>query len=232
MKVGIVAAMAEEVALLSEMLNQSNLIGSGGFSFWQGELQGVEVGVTLCGIGKVNAAVGTTMLLDKFSPDYLINIGVAGGFARQVEIGDIVIATEVRHYDADATIFAYEPGQIPRMPPAYSADPMLVELAARACTFLEGVAVHRGSILSGDTFVHTRDQVDSISAKFPGAMAVEMEGAAVAQTGYLFKVPFVLIRSISDNVHEPDNSRAYRQALTRAASNSVGTVLHMLKHIN
>jgi len=232
MKIGVVAAMAEEVALLSEKLSSSNEINIGRFSFWKGEIGDIEVGVTRCGIGKVNAAVGTTMLLEKFMPDYLINIGVAGAFGDEVEVGDVVISSEVRHYDADATAFAYELGQIPQMPSAYKADTRLVELAHSACQTLGGVAVHQGQILSGDTFVHTPAQVADITLNFPGAMAVEMEGAAVAQTGYLFKTPFVLIRSISDKVQEADSTCTYKASMQNVAANSVKTVLHMLKNIH
>ena len=123
-------------------------------------------------------------------------------------------------------------GQIPRMPSAYKADNRLIDLASQACSTLADVAVHHGSILSGDSFIHTSEQIAEISAKFPGAMAVEMEGAAVAQTGFLFDIPFVLIRSISDKVHAENSTCTYSQSMQSVAGNSVNTVLHMIENIH
>ncbi|WP_027720628.1 5'-methylthioadenosine/adenosylhomocysteine nucleosidase [Maridesulfovibrio zosterae] len=230
MKIGIIAAMKEELALLVDRLEQREDTHFGQFTYYTGFINGVEVALFLCGIGKVNAAVGTTLLLDKFKPDYLINTGVAGGFPEEIRIGDIVISSEVRHYDADATAFDYELGQIPHMPASYEADKMLLGLAEKA--WINGsIKIHQGAILSGDSFVHTEQQVSHIIDKFPDVMAVEMEGAAIAQTGFLFNIPFILIRSISDKVREEGSSAVYEKCLERAAANSVGIVLSMLDNM-
>ncbi|WP_028584558.1 5'-methylthioadenosine/adenosylhomocysteine nucleosidase [Desulfogranum mediterraneum] len=232
MKIGIIAAMEEELALLVEQLDNALTTRFGRFSYHLGQIRGVEVALFLCGIGKVNAAVGTTLLLDRFRPDCLINTGVAGGFAQELEIGDVVISSEACHYDADATAFDYQMGQIPQMPPTYQADARLSRLADKACLACEELVVHHGPILSGDSFVHAPEQIAAISEKFPDVMAVEMEGAAVAQTGFLFQVPFILIRTISDKVRESGNSAVYADCLKAAAENSVTIVLAMLDHIH
>ncbi|WP_319777673.1 5'-methylthioadenosine/S-adenosylhomocysteine nucleosidase [Maridesulfovibrio sp.] len=231
MKIGIIAAMEEELVLLVNKLDGSSTESFGQFTYHTGKINGVEVALFLCGIGKVNAAVGTTLLLDKFKPDYLINTGVAGAFPGNINIGDIVVSSEVRHYDADATAFDYEMGQIPQMPAAYKADKLLLGLAQKAWINEGGISVHQGPVLSGDSFIHTPQQISQIENKFPDVMAVEMEGAAIAQTGFLFNVPFILIRSISDKVHEEGSSAVYEQSMEQAAANSVRMVLSMLEEL-
>ncbi|WP_432738741.1 5'-methylthioadenosine/adenosylhomocysteine nucleosidase [Maridesulfovibrio sp. FT414] len=228
MKIGIIAAMEEELSLLVDRLEGTARTCFGDLVYYTGTINGVEVALFLCGIGKVNAAVGTTLLLDKFKPDYLINTGVAGAFPENVKIGDIVISSEVRHYDADATAFDYEMGQIPRMPASFKADSLLLGLARKAWINEDSITVHQGPVLSGDSFVHTPQQVERIAEFFPDVMAVEMEGAAIAQTGFLFKVPFILIRSISDKVREQGNTAVYESCMEQAAANSVRMVLAML----
>ncbi|MCP4119342.1 MAG: 5'-methylthioadenosine/adenosylhomocysteine nucleosidase [Desulfobacteraceae bacterium] len=231
MKIGIIAAMEEELTLLIDHLDKPCTTHFGQFTFHTGQIKGVNVALFRCGIGKVNAAVGTTLLLDKFMPDYLINTGVAGGFPDGVKIGDVVISSEVRHYDADATAFEYEIGQIPQMPPAYTADETLMDLARKACRSCNDMAVHHGAILSGDAFVHTREQIAYIVENFPDVMAVEMEGAAIAQTGFLFEVPFILIRTISDKVREPGSVAVYENRMKKAAENSAKVIMGILDNI-
>ncbi len=223
--------MEEELVLLVNKLDGASTESFGQFTYHTGKINGVEVALFLCGIGKVNAAVGTTLLLDKFKPDYLINTGVAGAFPGNINIGDIVVSSEVRHYDADATAFDYEMGQIPQMPAAYKADKLLLGLAQKAWINEGGISVHQGPVLSGDSFIHTPQQISQIENKFPDVMAVEMEGAAIAQTGFLFNVPFILIRSISDKVHEEGSSAVYEQSMEQAAANSVRMVLSMLEEL-
>ncbi|MFZ2959795.1 MAG: 5'-methylthioadenosine/adenosylhomocysteine nucleosidase [Candidatus Ozemobacteraceae bacterium] len=231
MKVGIVAAMKEEITPLMERFRDRDGWSIGDFIQFSGRIFDMEVGAVLCGIGKVNAAVGTTLLIQRFKPDYLINIGVAGGFSKRLALGDIVISSLVRHHDADATSFAYEFGQIPLMPAAFKSDERLVSLAESVSLSDMQGHIHTGEILSGDSFITTPEQIDVITRRFPNAMAVEMEGAAVAQTSYLFRVPFVLIRSISDNVHEAGNPGIYAKRMQMSAENSVQLILAMLKNM-
>ena len=223
--------MEEELALLVNKLERPCTESFGQFVYHTGSICGVEVALFLCGIGKVNAAVGATLLLDKFKPDYLINTGVAGAFPGNIKVGDIVVSSEVRHYDADATAFDYEMGQIPQMPAAYEADKLLLGLAQKAWINEDNISLHQGPVLSGDSFIHTPQQISQIEQKFPDVMAVEMEGAAIAQTGFLFNVPFILIRSISDKVHEDGSSSVYEASMERVAANSVRMVLSMLENI-
>lgn len=231
MKIGIIAAMEEELTLLVDTLSHCKEVSFGQFKYYTGQISGVDVALLLCGIGKVNAAVGTTLLIDKLAPDYLINTGVAGGFPEEIAVGDIVISTEVRHHDADATVFDYEFGQIPRMPAAFEADQTLVEFAGNSNLNDPSVTIFKGPILSGDSFVHHPEQINKIVEKFPLIMAVEMEGAAIAQTCYLFNIPFVLVRSVSDKVSEAGSTDIYKKFMEKAAMNSVTLVLGLINRL-
>ncbi len=232
MKIGIIAAMEEELEELRTHLIAPQETCYGQFRYYTGQLCGHDAALLLCGIGKVNAAVGATLLIDKFSPDCVINTGVAGGFPpEKLKIGDIVVSSEVRHHDADATIFNYEYGQIPRMPAAYYPDARLVALASEALPETDGVKVLQGQIMSGDSFIHHQRQIADIQEKFPSVMAVEMEGAAIAQTCYLFETPFVIIRSISDLVAADESHEVYKMSMPAAAQHSVTLVLNLLTRL-
>lgn len=224
--------MEEELVMLADQFDHESITRIGQFEFRAGKIGDTDVVLLQCGIGKVNAAIGATLLIEKFKPDYLINTGVAGGVSDNVNIGDVVISSKAGHYDADATAFEYELGQIPKMPLTYEADTGLVSLARSVDLERDDVAVHQGAILSGDTFVHTPNQVSYLLHNFPEAMAVEMEGAAIAQTGFLFNVPFVLIRSISDKIKGADNASGYKNSLDLAAVNSVKMTLGILENMH
>ena len=116
MKVAIIGAMEEEVTILRDKLENLKQETIAGSEFNIGTLNGVDVIVLKSGIGKVNAAMSTTILLEKFKPDYVINTGSAGGYHEELNVGDVVISTEVRHHDVDVTIFGYEYGQVPQLP--------------------------------------------------------------------------------------------------------------------
>ena len=128
MKVGIIGAMEEEVNLLRNELTERKDTEIASYHFYEGYLGNMQVVILKSGIGKVNAAIGTTLLIDKFKPDVVINTGSAGGFKKGMKVGDVVVSTEVRHHDVDVTAFGYEYGQVPGMPPAYEADAKLVSV--------------------------------------------------------------------------------------------------------
>ncbi len=232
MKVGIVAAMKEELDELRRKLASPHETMLKNFKFYSGHLCGHDVILCLCGIGKVNAAVGTTLLIDKFHPDYVINTGVAGGFPpEKLKIGDIVISSEVRHHDADATIFNYEYGQIPKMPAAYYPDEKLKKIACKIQPNDEKINILEGQIISGDSFIHNQKQIGKLLQNFPSVMAVEMEGAAIAQTCYLFDTPFLIIRSISDLVTADESHEIYNKSVDISAKHSISLVLNLLEQL-
>lgn len=219
MKIGIIGAMDEEVSILKAKINNLQTTVIAGCEFYQGELNGKQVILTKSGIGKVAAAVATTLLLEKFSPDQVINTGSAGGYDTSLNVGDIVISTEVRFHDVDLTAFGYEIGQMAQLPPAFAADPKLIEIAQQAANTLDALKIIQGQICTGDIFMADPTKAEIARTNFPDMAACEMEAAAIAQVCYQFKVPFVIIRSLSD-IAGKKSDLSFEQYLPIAAKNA------------
>ncbi len=230
MKIGIIGAMEIEVVRLKEQLNHRSEIKKGNFIFYTGQFNKVDVVLLQSGIGKVNAAIGATLLIDNFSPDCVINTGAAGGFKGNVSVGDIVISTQVAHHDMDCTVFGYQYGQVPGMPAFFTANKKLVALTESCIHQMGGINIIKAAVLTGDQFMNSSEQTAQIKQQFPDAEAVEMEGAAIAQTCYQFKTPFVIIRSISD-IAGQENAMEYEQFVETAAVNSANMVMAIAKQL-
>lgn len=198
-RIGIIGAMEEEVISLRRKMELKEIHQIAGMDFYEGTMKGVEVIVVRCGIGKVNAAVCTQILIDKFSPNYIINTGVAGGLHPDINIGDVVISSDTVEHDMDTTAFGDPKGVIPRMDNSFfEADNALVKCAEEAAhKVLKEHKVWIGRVASGDQFVASIKVKQEIYSTFT-AYCAEMEGAAIAHTCYLNKIPFVIIRAISD----------------------------------
>ncbi len=203
--IGLIGAMEEEVSLLRSRLKELEESRLGPLSCYTGILEGKRVVLVRSGIGKTNAAIATALLLERYRPRFVINTGSAGGLAAKLSIGDLVISDRALYHDVDVSAFGYEPGQIPGLSAVFNADPALIDLAERSINALKAETVipaevgsARCSILSGDTFLGDDRAKAALSRRFPDAGAVEMEGAAIAQTCVLFQVPFVILRAISD----------------------------------
>ena len=227
MTAGIIGAMEPEVAILKAKLEGCITTEHAGFTFYQGQLSGSDVVIVQSGIGKVAAALATVLLLEKFQPDYIVNTGSAGGFEQSLKVGDIVISSEVRYHDVDVTAFGYEIGQLPANPAAYIPHPMLVDAAKTGIACLENVKTLVGLITTGDTFMTADADIAKARANFPTMAAVEMEGAAIAHTCHQFKVPFVVIRSLSD-IAGKESPTSFEAYLETASINSSKLVISML----
>lgn len=213
MKIGIIGAMEIEVRLLREALQDRKEQTLHGFTFHEGRIGNHEVIVLLSGIGKVSAAVATTLLIKEYTPDFIINTGTAGGLGES-KVFDIVLATEVRHHDVDVTAFGYEIGQQAKMPPAFLADENLLRKAEEHCQKYTK-QLKKGVVVSGDSFISDEDRRKWIEQQFPKALAVEMEASAIAQTCYIMGVPFLMLRAISDNAGE-GNTISYETFVEQA----------------
>ena len=200
---GIIGAMDEEVAQIKEKMTDVTVTSVAGMDFYQGKLGGKDAVVVRSGIGKVNAAVCTQILVDDFGVDYVINTGIAGSLKAEIDIADVVISSDVLHHDMDATGFGYPLGQIPRMDVlSFEADKHLIDVAKEACAkVLPEIGTHIGRVVSGDQFISDKAVKERISSNFDG-FCTEMEGAAIAQVSYLNKVPFVILRTISDKADD------------------------------
>jgi len=229
--IGIIGAMAQEVEILAGQLDNAQRHEHAGCTFYRGQRHGLDITILQSGIGKVNAAVGTAVLLERFQPQAIINTGSAGGFAIDMNIGDVVISSEVRHHDVDVTAFGYEMGQVPGMPPAFAADSGLKSYAKGAIADLNEVSVREGMIATGDSFMADPQRVEQLRQQFPDMLAVDMEAAAIAQSCHLFDVPFVIIRALSDIPGDTDNHLSFEQFLEVAAQHSSRMVDQMLKQI-
>jgi len=230
LKIGIIGAMDEEVELLKETLEerQEHLIA--GYSLYTGKMHGVEVILLKSGIGKVNAAIGTTLLLQEFQPTCVINTGSAGGFAEELEVGDVVISSEVRHHDVDVTVFGYEHGQVPGLPAGFTPDSYLADIAERCISRMEGMKTVKGLIATGDSFMNCPERVAKTRENFPTMKAVEMEAAAIAQTCHQFDIPFIVIRALSD-IAGKESDLSFEQFLVVAAKHSAEMVMAMVQSI-
>jgi adenosylhomocysteine nucleosidase len=229
MKYAIIGAMQEEIDCLLSVIENKKEVEIKGFKYYEGILNSKEVVISLSGIGKVNATVGTTLLIDKFNPDYIINTGSAGGFSEKLNIKDIVISSEVIHCDADSRGFGYQYGQIPQMPHMYYPNKHLVEKAEEVAREIEGVNVYKGLIGSGDSFISNEQQITHLQTYLPGLLAAEMEGAAIAQTCYLLNKPFVIIRAISDIVVKDGNAITFDEFVVEAGKTSASLIQRLLE---
>ncbi|PYZ98771.1 5'-methylthioadenosine/S-adenosylhomocysteine nucleosidase [Alteribacter lacisalsi] len=229
MTVGIIGAMEEEVELLKKKMNIRDEQVIAGCEFFLGKLQGVEVVLAKSGIGKVNAAISTTLMNQLYHTDAIINTGSAGGFHSELAVGDVVISTEVRYNDVDATVFGYEFGQVPRMPAFYEPDEDLMVIAKR-CAEEVGVRAVPGLIISGDSFMSDHQRVEEVRKRFKDPYCSEMEAGAIAQVCHQFQCPFVIIRSLSD-IAGKDAKMSYDEFLETASVNSARHVLLMLEEL-
>ena len=227
--VGIIGAMDVEVDRLKKDMIIKREIRKAGMEFCEGVLMRQPAVVVRSGIGKVNAAVCTQILVDVFNADIIINTGIAGSLNAQIDIGDIVISTDVLHHDMDAVNFGYEPGQIPQMDVfSFEADAALAVEAERVCHEVNpDIHVFRGRIVSGDQFIADKATKERITNQFHG-FCTEMEGAAIAQASYLNRVPFVIIRAISDKADD-SASEDYPTFEKKAVEHSVRLVEGLLQ---
>lgn len=228
MRIGVIGAMEEEVELLRKQLANTSVREIANSEFTIGTYKGQELILLKSGIGKVNAAMTTTILMQEFKPDLVLNIGSAGGFDEELEVGAVVISDEVRHHDVDATVFGYELGQVPQMPAAYIANKELIELAVQA---VEEIGEHQhavGLIATGDSFMSDPERVALVKQQFPAMKAAEMEAAAVAQVCFQYDTAFVVIRALSD-IAGKESSVSFDEFLPVAAKHSTEIVLRVIE---
>lgn len=228
LKIGIIGAMAQEVEILRNLMVEAKVIEIACCKIYDGKINNTQVALLQSGIGKVAAAVGTALLLELTKPDVIINTGSAGGLDANLNVGDIVISTEVRHHDADVTAFGYEKGQLPANPAAFLPNEQLVSVALKE-TQTAGFNAVSGLICSGDVFVNGAEKIAQIRQDFPNVAAVEMEAAAIAQVCHAFNVPFVVVRAISD-VADKESHLSFDEFLPLAAKNSSEIVVAMLNN--
>ena len=201
-KLGIVGAMQLEVETLLAAMQDVNVVVKPVATFYEGKLEGLDVVVVQCGVGKVNAAMCTQCLCDCFGVTHLVNTGIAGSLCADLDIADLVVSKDAMYHDFDCVHFGYEMGRVPGMDVvAFPADEMMAALAFSAAEKVNPGHTKTGRVASGDLFVAEKNAKERIIQR-TGALCTEMEGAAIAHTAYRNGVPFVVIRAISDKADD------------------------------
>jgi adenosylhomocysteine nucleosidase len=202
MKLGIIGAMAVEIATLKENMERMTVTTRAGMEYYEGILEGLAAVVVQCGIGKINAAMCTQILIDSFGVDAIVNTGIAGSLCADLDIADLVISRDAIHHDFDLRFWGRPIGQVPGMDViAFPADEKLMAAAYAAAEAENAGHTKIGRIASGDQFICSKEQKDTIIAN-TGAICAEMEGASIAHTAYRNGIPFVIIRAISDKADD------------------------------
>lgn len=221
--------MEEELAELKKYLKIEKEYNIFDLKFYEGIINEVECVLVESGVGKVNAARTTQILIDNIKVDYIFNIGVAGGVDESLCVGDIVLGEKLVQHDFDITAFNHEKGYIPSVGVYINTDTYLLTLADSVLKSMEDVSFKRGIIASGDIFCTEVKMSQKINTKF-NALCVEMEGASIAQVCYLSHIPFLIIRSISD-VPNNDNVVTYEEFLESSCKVVAKTMNELLKRL-
>lgn len=226
--IGIIGAMDDEVAGLIAMLEDRCEREISGLKFYTGTIYSKPVVIAKCGVGKVFAAMCASVMIAAFSPVLIVNSGVAGGLSPVLDCADIVVADKLVQYDMDTSPLGDPKGLISGINKVYfEADARAVELLKSAAADL-GVKAHVGGIATGDKFVASKEQRDSILSDFPGSMCCEMEGGAVAHASFVGKTPFAVVRAISDGANS-ESALDFPAFLKIAAKNSTALTLALIE---
>lgn len=204
MKLGIIGAMTVEVETLKQIMADKKIVAHPtGMEFCEGTLEGLPVVVVQCGVGKINAAMCVQILCDCFNVTHLVNTGIAGSLCAELDIGDLVVSRDAMYHDFDCTAFGYPYGKVPGMDTVtFPADEELLGYAFAAAETVNPGHTRIGRVATGDQFVCEKAQKERVIS-LTQALCTEMEGGAIAQAAYRNRVPFVILRAISDKA---DNS--------------------------
>ncbi|UUV17835.1 5'-methylthioadenosine/adenosylhomocysteine nucleosidase [Fusobacteria bacterium ZRK30] len=224
-KIGIIGAMEVEIKLLLDNIKSLKTEKAGGFLYYMGKLYGKDVVITSCGVGKVNAAACTQTLINKFEVDGIINTGIAGGLHKDVEVCDVVISSDVTHHDVrKKQMKNWFPHQ-----EYFEGDRKLIAAAEKAFKNSEVIdsSCHLGRVVTGECFVDDSRLKEQIIKEY-SPHCVEMEGAAIGHVAHINDVPFVVIRSISDEA-DGEANMSYEKFEKITAQNAATIVMNMMK---
>ena len=221
--IGIIVAEIKELEAIKEIMDNVEEKDIYNLKIFKGEINNNKCLVVRSGVGKVNAARTTQILIDKFDIEYVLNLGSAGALNETLNIGDIVIGKQLVQHDFDVTAFGRERGYIPETGKLFLSCEKLIEKCKNIK--VNDIKITVGTIASGDTFCTDIKMKDKIREDF-NCDCVEMEGAAVAQVCYLNKIPFIVIRSISD-IPNGKNEIDFNEYLELASKNCAELVKHI-----
>ncbi|MBR3210827.1 MAG: 5'-methylthioadenosine/adenosylhomocysteine nucleosidase [Bacilli bacterium] len=224
-RIGIICAMAEELEELSKLLTLEQKHTYYDIEVLECNLGGKKLFLAESGVGKVNAARCAQIMIDHLDLDCIFNIGVAGSVSKEVKVCDVVIGKKLVQHDFDVTPFDHELGYVPKVGVYVESDKRLVEIADKAMD-----NSHKGIIASGDVFCTKKEMSEHIAKTF-NALCVEMEGASIAQVCFLSKVPFLVIRSISDSPDGSENKLTFEEFLFESAQKVAKELIEIIKQI-
>lgn len=229
MTLAIVAAMREELAAVLALMPAETRSTVAGREFFRGRLHGQEVVLVLSRIGKVAAAATAVTLIERFDASAIVFTGVAGGLVPGVQVGDVVVADAFLQHDLDASPL-FPRHEVPLYGKSrFATDAALTaRLAVAAGAALPQARLHRGLIASGDRFVATTAEARALQAELPDALAVEMEGAAIAQVCHDYGLPYAAVRTISDRADDAAHGDFLRFVQEVASRHSAAIVAHLL----
>lgn len=227
---GFICALGIEVEGIVKLMKNKEEKTIAKITYHKGEISGKEVVCCECGIGKVNAAMSTQIMIDFYHPAVIINSGIAGSLSGDIHIGDIVISDDCVQHDMDGTEMGDPLGQVQfndELRTYFPADKATADMLYAACKPINGISVFRGRIASGDAFISARERRRRIADTF-NALACEMEGAAVATVCYRNSVPFAILRSISDDFNN-NELVDFMQFRAIAAEHSIKAIEEFIK---
>ena len=228
MKIAIIAAMRKELDLILQQMPDCIEITIGNLTVYSGEIGGNDVVACQCGIGKVNSALRTAKIIEEFSPDLIINSGVAGSVDESLEIGSVLIADKVTYHDVWCPGNEY--GAVDGMPVFYETDSRGLS-ALESIVKSSSIPIHKGLICSGDFFVSKPEEVEKIKSHFPTALGCDMESASIAQTCYIHNTPFMIVRVMSDMPGGGHNISEYANFWTDAPVKTFGIVSKLIESL-
>ena len=224
MIIGIIAAMEPEIQFTISALKDKKEHLISNITFYEGTIGNHKVIVSLSGIGKVNSAINTTLLINNFKPDVIINSGIAGG-SKQLSTFDFVIADKLTYSDFDCQVFNYEFGQVPQMPLYYFSDSNLKEKLEAYLTS-KNISFKNSIVLTADSFRLSASEIkNNVSTSF----ATEMEGTSIAQTCYKLNTPFLSFRIISDILDSENHIEEYNEFEKKSAQLSSEVIVNFIQ---
>lgn len=229
-RIGIICAMSEELKTLHQALTHEQVVNIKGIKFYVGKIDSQPVVLVQSGIGKVQAGITAAIMIVHFNLKVVINSGSAGGIGSGLSVGDLVVSTGTAYHDVDVTASNYKVGQLPNQPLIFKANPEWINRIVGSSKAV-GLTAKKGLIVSGDQFVASQKSIDLILKNFPNALACEMEGAAIGQVAHQFKIPYVVIRAMSD-VGNGNAEMSFDKFIIKAGKRSAQMLLNLCKTLD
>ncbi|QCI23759.1 5'-methylthioadenosine/adenosylhomocysteine nucleosidase [Buchnera aphidicola (Macrosiphoniella sanborni)] len=229
MKIGIIGALQEEIKIFTKIINPFKTKIIQDYQINIGKFKKSNIFLIQSGIGKVSASISTMLLINLYQPDIIINSGSAGSLSASLKIGDIILPKNICYYDVDLTNFGYSYGQIPEYPKQFIINKKIYKYFYEDY-FNNTLTLKQGLIVSGDSFINNNSDINILKNKFPTAIAVDMESAAIAQVCYKFDIPLIVVKSISDLSNE-NAIFNFKQNISIASLHSFRFVKYILENL-